>query len=83
LDTFETAARVLTLAMNGTSRTRIASLHPQVRQGEIAWLLSYLVEKKLLEVDSSEAYWTTVEGIKFLEIQFNMERILKATHTLV
>ena len=83
LDTFATAARVLALAMGGASRTRIVSLQPQIRQGDIAWLLGYLVEKKLLEIDSSGAYWTTVEGVKFLEIQFQMERILKAVSPLV
>jgi hypothetical protein len=69
--------------MNGASRTRIASLHPHVRRDDIAWLMGYMVEKKLIECDSSEVYWTTVDGVKFLEIQFHMERILKAANTLV
>jgi hypothetical protein len=51
---------------------------------EIRWLLRSLVDRNLLEVDdASSTYWTTVDGIKFLEIQFNMERILKAQKSLV
>lgn len=47
------------------------------------WLLKVLVDKGLLELDSSATYWTTMDGIKFLEIQFNMERILQAQKSLV
>jgi hypothetical protein len=42
-----------------------------------------LVEKNLLELDSSATYWTTVEGAKFLEIQFHMDQMLQGQKSLV
>jgi len=80
---FEASAKVLSLAANGASTTKIAMLHQYLSQDEIRWLLKSLVDKKLLELDSYSTYWTTVEGAKFLEIQFNMERILQAQKSLV
>ena len=78
---FETTARVLALALNGVHYSRIvAAAH--ARQDEIKWLLEILVEKKLLEYDSS-LYWITVDGIKFLEIHLQMEHILQAKRSLV
>jgi predicted transcriptional regulator len=83
LDVIEASARVLALAANGASHTRILALHQQLKLDEIRWLLKMLVDKSLLEIDSSSTYWTTVDGTKFLEIQFHMERILEAQKRLV
>lgn len=83
MDVFETSARILSLATSGASHTRIMAVHQHLRQDEVRWLLKMLVEKNLLEIDSSEAYWTTVSGVKFLEIQFHMERMLQAQKSLV
>jgi hypothetical protein len=55
----------------------------QLRHDEIRWLLEMLVNKRLLELDPSMTYWTTIDGVKFLEIQSNMERILQAQKSLV
>lgn len=83
MDVFETSAKVLSAATNGASYARIVALHQHLRQDEIMWLLKMLVDKNLLELDSSATYWTTVSGVKFLEIQFHMERILQAQKSLV
>jgi predicted transcriptional regulator len=52
-------------------------------QDEIRRLLKSLVDKNLLELDSSATYWITVDGINLLEIQFQMERMLQAQKSLV
>jgi hypothetical protein len=83
LDVFDTTARILSAATDGASHARIVALHPHVKQDEIRWLLKMLVDRNLLELDSSMAYWTTVDGVEFLEIQFHMERILRAQKSLV
>jgi predicted transcriptional regulator len=83
LDVFETFAKILSVATNGASHTRIMTLHQQLSQDEIRWLLKSLVDKNLLELDSSATYWTTVNGVKFLEIQFHMERMLQVQKSLV
>jgi hypothetical protein len=83
LDVVETSARILSAALEGASRARIMALHPDLRQDEIWWLLKTLGDRYLLERDSSSTYWTTVSGIKFLEIRFNMERMLQAQKSLV
>ena len=83
MDVIEASARVLALAANGESHTRIMAVHQHLRQDEIRWLLKMLVEKSLLEVDSSSTYWTTVDGSKFLELQFHLERILQEQNSLV
>jgi len=54
-----------------------------MRQDETRMLLKMLIDRNLLELDSSGVYWTTVEGTKFLELQFHMERILQAQKSLV
>jgi hypothetical protein len=59
------------------------SVHEHIRRDEMRWLLKMLVDKGLLELDSSATYWATTDGIKFLEIQFNMERILQTQKSLV
>ncbi|HEU0049399.1 MAG TPA: hypothetical protein VFQ43_17565 [Nitrososphaera sp.] len=59
------------------------TLHQHLRLDEIRWLLKTLVDRNLLELDSSSTYWTTVDGVKFLEVQFNMERILQGQKSLV
>ncbi len=61
----------------------IMTLHQHLRLDEIGWLLKTLVDRNLLELDSSSTYWTTVDGVKFLEVQFNMERILQGQKSLV
>ena len=61
----------------------IMTLHQHLRLDEIGWLLKKLVDRNLLELDSSSTYWTTVDGVKFLEVQFNMERILQGQKSLV
>jgi hypothetical protein len=83
LDVIEASAKILSLAMEGASHTRIMALHRHLSQDEIRWLLKSLVEKDLLRLDSSAAYWTTVNGAKFLEIQFHMEKMLQAQKSLV
>ena len=80
---FETSARFLEGALEGASRARIMALQPHLRQDEIWWLLKTLEDRYLLERDSSSTYRTTVNGIKFLEIRFNMERMLQAQKSLV
>ena len=83
LDVFEASAKILALAANGASHTRIMALHQHISQEEIRWLLKSLVDRNLLELDSSATYWTTVDGIKCLEIQCHMERMLQAQKSLV
>jgi predicted transcriptional regulator len=83
LDVFEASARILSVARNGASHTRIVALNQDLSQDEIRWLLKILIDKNLLELDSSTTYWTTVNGIKFQEIQFHMERILQVQKSLV
>lgn len=83
MDVFETSAKILSVATDGASRTRIMALHQNLSQEEIRWLLKSLVDRNLLELDSSATYWTTVDGVKFLEIQFHMEQILQAQKSLV
>lgn len=61
----------------------VMTLHQHLRHDEIVWLLKTLVDRNLLELDSSSTYWTTVDGVKFLEVQFNMERILQGQKSLV
>lgn len=81
---FETSARILSLATDGASHTRIMALHQHVNQEEIRLLLKSLVERDLLELDSSATtYWTTVNGVKFLEIHFHMERMLHPQKSLI
>ncbi|MGI0049063.1 MAG: hypothetical protein ACREAW_05940, partial [Nitrososphaera sp.] len=67
----------------GTSHARIMTLHQHLRQDEIRWLLKMLVDKNLLELDSSETYWATVSGVKFLEIQLHMDQMLQGQKSLV
>lgn len=80
---FENSTRILSTALKGVSRAMIMTLHQHLRLDEIRWLLKTLVDRNLLELDSSSTYWTTVDGVKFLEVQFNMERILQGQKSLV
>jgi hypothetical protein len=77
LDVFETSAKILSAATNGASHTRVVTMNQHLKQDEIRWLL------KMLELDSSATYWTTVEGAKFLEIQFHMDQMLQGQKSLV
>ena len=45
-------------------------------------LLQVLVGNNLLEHDSS-TYWTTVEGIKFLEIHLHLQKMLEVQKSLI
>lgn len=83
MDLLEASARILSLASCGASHAKIMATHQHLRQDEARWLLRMLVDNNMLEVDSSAAYWTTVNGVKFLEIQFHMERILQAQKSLI
>jgi hypothetical protein len=83
LDVIEASAKVLAIAANGASHTRIMAMLQHLKQDEIGWLLKMLVGKNLLEIGSSSTYWTTVEGTKFLELQFHLERILQVQKSLV
>lgn len=83
MDVFLASAGILSAAASGTSRARIVAASSHLRHDEIEWLLKILVDKHLLDLDSSMTYWTTIDGIKFLEIQSNMERILQAQKSLV
>ncbi len=84
MDLFETSAKILSVALEGASRARIAAFHQHLKHDELEWLLKMLIDRKLLEIDSSSsAYWTTVNGIKLLEVRFNMERMLQAQKSLV
>jgi hypothetical protein len=79
----DTTTKILSATTNGASHASIVALNPHVKHDEIEWLLKMLVGRNLLELDSSMTYWTTVDGVKFLEIQFHMECILRAQKSLV
>ncbi|HXV46608.1 MAG TPA: hypothetical protein VD736_08045 [Nitrososphaera sp.] len=83
MDVVEASVKVLSLAANGASHTRIMALHQHLSQDEIRWLLKSLVDKNLLELDSSATYWSTVDGVKLLELQLYMERMLQVRKSLV
>jgi len=83
LDLFAESATVLAFAATGASHTRMMAVCRHMRQDETRMLLKMLIDRNLLELDSSAVYWTTVEGTKFLELQFHMERILQAQKSLV
>jgi hypothetical protein len=83
MDVIEASAGVLALAANGASYTRIMAAHRHLKQNELRRLLKMLVEKSLLEIDSSSTFWSTIEGSKFLELRFHIERILKIQNSLV
>lgn len=76
------SAKILSLAAGGVSHVRIMEACKDLKLDEAKWLLKMLVDRNLLELDSAN-YWATVDGAKFLEIQFNMERILQAQKSLV
>jgi len=83
LDILETSSRILSIASEGVSRLRIMDLHPDIRQDEIWGLLKTLENRNLLQMDSSSIYRTTINGIKFLEIHFNIEQLLQTRKSLV
>jgi predicted transcriptional regulator len=83
LDFHDIAARFLTAATPGISATRIAELVSTLRTDEVRSVLDLLLSKKLIEIDDSLVYWTTKEGTKFLDIHFNLERMLRAQTSLV
>ena len=77
------SAKILSLAAGGVSHVRIMGAHKDLKLDEVKMLMKMLVDRNLLELDSSNTYWATTDGAKFLEIQFNMERILQAQKSLV
>jgi hypothetical protein len=83
LDLFEKSAGILSVALGGATRARIVASNQHLIQHEIWWLLETLVDRNLLELDSYSAYRTTDSGVKFLEIRFNMERMLQEEKRLV
>ena len=83
LDFHDLASRILTAATSGISATRISDLGSGIKRDDLKRILQLLVNKKLVEVGESSVYWTTKEGLMFLEIRFNMERMLKAQTSLV
>ena len=82
MDIFETAASVLALAVDGATHTRVAARNSHISQEEMKRLLQVLVGNNLLEHDSS-TYWTTVEGIKFLEIHLHLQKMLEVQKSLI
>ena len=50
---------------------------------EIRWLLKVLEERRLVETGEFSTYWTTLDGIKFLDIQNNMEHMLRTQISLI
>ena len=83
MDLHEIAARFLSAALSGVSAARISELESSLRTDEVGWILQLLTSKKLIEVGESSTYWTTAEGVKFLDIRFNMERMLRVQNSMV
>ena len=83
MDFHEAAARILTAAISGASAHRLLELDKSLRTDEAIWSLKILLNKKLIEIGESSVYYTTAEGIKFLELRFNMERMLRVQTSLV
>jgi predicted transcriptional regulator len=83
LDLHDIAARFLSSAISGISATRISEVESGLKSVEANHVLHMLLNRKLLELGESSVYWTTTEGIKFLDIRFNLERMLKAQSSLV
>jgi predicted transcriptional regulator len=81
LELYDIAARLLTAAISGISATRISE--SSLRNEEVNAILRLLVKEKLIEAGESSVYWITKEGIKFLELRFNMERMLKVQASLI
>lgn len=77
------AARFLSAAISGVSATRISELDSSIKNDESKHVLRLLLNKKLIEIGDSSVYWTTTDGVKFLDLRFNMERMLKAQSSLV
>jgi len=50
---------------------------------EIRWLLKVLEERRLVETGEFSTYRTTLDGVKFLEIQDNMEHMLRTQISLI
>lgn len=83
LDLHDVAARFLNAAVSGISATRIAELESTLRTDEVRYVLDLLLRKKLIELGDSSVYWTTTDGVKFLDIRFNLERMLRTQSSLV
>ncbi|MCI0560118.1 MAG: hypothetical protein MN733_16640 [Nitrososphaera sp.] len=82
MDVHGAAACILAAAVAGATTGRILELKWQIRQSEVKWILRLLEESKLVEFGGSSTYWTTQEGIKFLELRTIMERMLEAQKIL-
>jgi hypothetical protein len=83
LDFHDVAAKFLNAAVSGISSTRIAELESTLRTDEVRSVLDLLMSKKLIELADSSMYWTTTDGVKFLDIRFNLERMLRTQSSLV
>lgn len=83
MDFHDVAARLLSAAISGVSATRVSELDSDIKSDESREILHLLLSKKLIEIGDSSVYWTTTEGIKFLDLRFNMERMLMAQSSLV
>ncbi|GEM_PF-1551179 len=83
-DVFSAAAEILTLASNGISFSSMSGPAGRYNRQDVKLLVDTLVFKRLLQYDSrSSSYWTTVEGMKFLEIHNMLESFLKPQKNLV
>lgn len=71
------------MATSGATHNKIMAPDQHVKQDEIRLLLRMLVDKRLLELDSFATYRTRLNGVKFLELRFNNERILQVQKSLV
>ena len=83
MDFHDVVARFLSAAISGASAARISELVSTLKIEESKEVLRLLLNKKLIEVGESSVYWTTTDGVKFLDLRFNMERMLKAQASLV
>jgi hypothetical protein len=83
LDLHDIAAHFLAVAVSGASATRMAELESSLRTEEVSSVLTLLLSNKLLEIGEQSVYWTTTDGVKFLDIHFNMERMLIIPDSLV
>ena len=83
MDLFEASARILSQCTDGATYERLVAANRQLQYHELDWLLKMLINRRLLEHHSSAFFTTATDGIKLLEIRFNMERMLQLTNPLV
>lgn len=72
------AIMALTAATRGVSRFRLSDICHELKNEEIMWLIENLPNNGLVEYGkSSNLFWITVDGIKFLELDNRMDRMLR------